>query len=117
MGEFSDDGCSWNEADSLDAVGLTESKFSDGGWSWNEANSLDALGLIGSKSSDGGCSWNETDSLDALGSPGSKFSDGGCSWNSVAATRLTASRLWQPRLFPFSAGPVQSRPQTNRGLG
>jgi len=36
---------------------------------------------------------------------------------SVAATRLTASRLWQPRLFPFSAGPVQSRPQTNHGLG
>ena len=37
--------------------------------------------------------------------------------NSVAATRLTVSRLWQPRLFPFSAGPVQSRSQTNRGLG
>jgi len=37
--------------------------------------------------------------------------------SSVAATRLTASRLWQPRLFPFSAGPAQSRPQTNRGLG
>src|ERR1700710_62822 len=31
--------------------------------------------------------------------------------SSVAATRLTASRLWQPRLFPYSAGSVPSRSQ------
>jgi len=38
-----------NEADTIDALGLTECKFSYGGWSWNEADSLDALGLTGSK--------------------------------------------------------------------
>jgi hypothetical protein len=36
---------------------------------------------------------------------------------SVAATRLTASRLRQPRLFPYSAGSVPSRSQTNCGFG
>ena len=63
-GKLSDGGWSWNEADSLDAHGLTGSKFSesdvgwswsDGGWSWNEADTLDALGLIDGKFSD--CSW------------------------------------------------------------
>jgi len=43
--KFSDGGCRWSEADSLDAVGLIACKFSDGGWSWNETDSHDALGL------------------------------------------------------------------------
>jgi len=33
VGKFSDGGWGWIEADSLDALGFTESKFSDGGWS------------------------------------------------------------------------------------
>jgi len=40
VGEFSDGGWSWNEADSLDALGLTECKFSDDGWSWNDLTVL-----------------------------------------------------------------------------
>ena len=39
------------------------------------------------------------------------------STGSVAVTWLTPSWLWQLRLFLFSAGPVQSWPQTNCGLG
>jgi len=44
---------------------LTERKFSDGGWSWNEADSLDALGLIECKCSDNSNrSCNDADNLD-----------------------------------------------------
>ena len=41
-----DDGCNWHEADSLNTLGLIESRLSVGGYSWHEANNLDAFGLI-----------------------------------------------------------------------
>jgi len=44
-GKFSDDGWSWSETDSQDALGLIVGKFSDDGWRWNEVDNLDALGL------------------------------------------------------------------------
>jgi len=52
---------------------LIESKFSNSGWNLNAADSLDALGLTESKFSDGGGRY----SLDALDLTVGKFSNDG----------------------------------------
>ena len=101
--KFSDGGWSWNESDSLNALGLIGSKFSDGGWSWNQPDSLNTFGLIVGKFSDSGWSWNEPDSFDALGLIESMFSKSSRSSNEADNLDIFMTFLLSQNVcYPFS---------------